>query len=100
MDQDSTSLVGREFWGWGRAADLASFQIGQKRKVTGHRGDSKTVGHSALHIQCPWRITRGERLVVASGDLYYQPDGSAPGPAFDWEPLATNNPPAIPHLLF
>jgi hypothetical protein len=100
MDQDNTSLVGRKFWGWGRAADLASFQIGEKRKVTGHRGESKTVGHSALHIQCPWRITQGERLVVASGDLYYPPDGSAAGPDFDWEPLGANRRDVILDRLF
>lgn len=91
MKQDEAQFVGMECWGWGRAADLASFQIGQQRTVVDSRGKEKTVGQFALHIQCPWRIVQGEKLVVASGDLYYRPDGSAAGPDFDWEPLGANN---------
>jgi hypothetical protein len=90
MEQDDVPLAGKECWGWGRAADLASFQIGQQRTVIDDKGKTKTVGQFALHIQCPWRIVQGEKLIVASGDLYYKPDESAPGSDFNWEPLGAN----------
>jgi hypothetical protein len=90
MEPDFVQLVGMKCWGWGRAADLASFQIGTQRTVIDHQGKAKTVGQFALHIQCSWRIVQPGRVIVASGDLYYTPDGHAPGPDFDWEPRGAN----------
>ena len=66
-------LLHAAVWGWGRADDLASFQFGQKREVVNSRGEVKTVGEYALHIQCDWRIIRGDEIVVGYRDVYSPP---------------------------
>jgi len=76
MNISNVLSTGQPIWGWGRAADLISFQIGKERTVTDRHGLPKTVGEFALHIQCPWRVTQNEKLLVGSGDLHYGPDGN------------------------
>ena len=93
-------LAGKQLWGWGRAADLISFQIGTERMVVDGRGHPKTVGEFALHIQCPWRMTRNENLIVGSGDLCCPPDGSDPQTDFDWDVAMGNRCDVILGRLF
>ena len=83
-------LSGKRIWGWGRASDLTSFQFGPEREVTGTTGKSKTVGEYALHIQCPWRITAGENIVVGHREVYYPVSGDEPESDFDWGPMGSN----------
>ena len=82
-------LVGKSLWRCTRAADLASFDFGERRTVPCRRGGTKEVGEYALHVQCAWRIGHGEHVIVGSGDLYYPADfdeeqGEIP-PDFDWD---------------
>ena len=49
MNRHIRLLIGKQFCGWGRAADLISFQIGDERIVADRRGHPKTVGEFALH---------------------------------------------------
>jgi hypothetical protein len=67
-------LVGLPLWSLGRAANMAWFEFGARRTVTGFRGDTKEVGDYALHVQCAWRIIQGDRIVVASRDIYCMPE--------------------------
>jgi hypothetical protein len=64
------SLIGTALWSSGRAADLEWFQFGERRTVT-TGGRTKEVGEYALHVQCGWRIRRGDQVVVGGRDLYY-----------------------------
>lgn len=75
IHQSLSALIGMPLWAAGRAADLAWFHFGQRRTVKDFRGNPKEVGEFALHLQCAWRIVQGDRVVVASRDLYY-PAGS------------------------
>lgn len=81
-------LAGKRLWRCTRAASMACFDLGASRKVKAFVGGAKDVGEFALHVQCPWRITHEDRIVVASEDVYY-PAGHRSGdqlPAeFDWE---------------
>lgn len=90
IEKKVAQLVRCAIWGWGRASDLASFQFGLKREVKDFRGRTKTVGEYALHVQCAWRITRGEEIAVGHRDLYYPPSGDNPDKDFDWGPAGTN----------
>ena len=85
-------LVEQALWDCTRAADLASFQFGQRRSVKGYSADSREVGEYALHVQCPWRITRDDLTIVGSGDLYCPPDlwNKEPDLNFDWRPVGAN----------
>lgn len=80
-------LVGLPMWSLGRAADLAWFEFGTHRNVRNHKGEEKEVGDYALHVQCPWRITSGDSIVVGRGDIFCTPEESnEPTPAdFDWQ---------------
>lgn len=79
-------LVGLPLWSSGRAVDLEWFEFGQRKSVTGFRGNPKTVGDYALHVQCAWRISRSGEIIVGSRDLYYPPDETTDEPTdFDWE---------------
>jgi hypothetical protein len=83
-------LNGKPLWSSGRAADLEWFQFGQRRTVTS-RGQTKEVGEYALHIQCAWRITHGDDVVVGSRDLYCPAEETVEFPEnFKWEVLGSN----------
>jgi len=89
IETATSPLTSKPLWGWGRAANMAIFAFGQKRKVPGLHGTQKEVGEYALHVQCAWRITRDDQTIVGSGDLYYPSsyrDASEEVPAeFDWD---------------
>jgi hypothetical protein len=80
-------LVGMPLWSLGRAADLAWFEFGSRRTVEGWKAKNKEVGDHALHVQCPWRITLGNSIVVGRGDIFCMPEESnEPTPSdFDWQ---------------
>jgi hypothetical protein len=71
VEQELRVLVGLPLWAMGRAVDLEWFQFGNQNEVTDKRGRAKTVGDWALHVQCSWRVTRRENIVVAKRDVYW-----------------------------
>ena len=84
------SLIGMALCSSGRAADLEWFQFGRRRTVAARSG-TKEVGEYALHIQCCWRIRRGDQVVVGGRDLYYPPEESdGPMDDFDWDVHGAN----------
>jgi len=83
-----SELIGRVMWTCRRAADMATFHFGERIQVQTHDGRSAEVGEYALHVQCDWRVIKGDSVFVGSRDLYYPanyrqendiPDG------FSWE---------------
>lgn len=83
-------LIGKTLWSSGRAADLEWFQFGEHRTIN-TRGHTKEVGEYALHVQCAWRITHGDQVVVGNHDLYYPPEETDDRPEdFNWEALGSN----------
>jgi hypothetical protein len=87
IERTISVLVGLPLWALGRAADLAWLEFGSRRTVLSHSGKEKQVGDYALHIQCPWRITKGDKVITGRGDIFCTPEESEePNPAdFDWE---------------
>lgn len=49
--------------------------FGEMREVSVRGGGTNTVGDWAIHVQCPWRISRSGRIVIAYHDFYCSPDG-------------------------
>src|ERR1700680_1322679 len=81
-------LVGKALWKWDRASNMATFEFGRKSQVLGTPGNVKEVGEWALDVQCAWRITRQDEVVVGSRDVYYpaEYDESKSIPSeFEWE---------------
>lgn len=60
------NLVGLTLSATGRAGNLQWFQIGPLREIVTPRGTRKSVGTYALHVQCAWRITAIDRVLVGS----------------------------------
>lgn len=84
LDLRISVLIGKTLWDCQRAADLAMFSFGPRIATTNFRGEPKTVGEYALHVQCPWSLSTGEKIVVGSQDLYY-PVEDVEGSDFDWQ---------------
>lgn len=66
----------------GRAADLLWVHFGEFREIPDRKGGTRTVGEWALHVQCPWRITRPPTILVARGDCFYEAGSDEP---YDWD---------------
>jgi hypothetical protein len=81
IHQALTPLVGLPIRCIGRAMNLLWLQFGELHRVPNRRGGTKVVGDWAVHVQCPWRLIRHDRILVGYHDFYYTPDG---GPAKDW----------------
>jgi hypothetical protein len=51
--------------------DMACFDFGSRRLVKGKsNGKEVQVGDYALHVQCPWRITLEDKIIVGRGDMF------------------------------
>jgi hypothetical protein len=85
IEAATSVLVSKALWKCTRAADLASFHFGERRKVFTFHGEEREVGEYSLNVQCPWRIAAPDQIIVGSADLYYPKSGSEPGPGFDFD---------------
>jgi hypothetical protein len=78
-------LVGKSVWRCTLAADMACFQFGERRIAKSFRdGSERQVGEYALHLQCPWRIVKDEKVLLAALDVYKPQGGQDDTPDFDW----------------
>ena len=82
-------LVGLHLWGPARAANMLSIQLGSPRAAPTTRAPDRQVGEFAIHIFCPWRLTRGSEVVVGSGDLLTPADPDADPEDFDWDQVGS-----------
>ncbi len=55
------------------------------------KGDIFNYGELGLHLQCPWRLTNDNEIIVGSNDLYEQADETADyDENFNWEEFDAN----------
>src|SRR6266850_4859653 len=66
----------------GRAADLVWVMFGalRPRRVPRHADD--VIGEWAVHIQCAWRFSHGDVIVLGRSDLNLKAQADEP---YDWE---------------
>lgn len=78
-------LVGLKLQDAGRASNLFWLGFGDMFPII-RRGKTKVSAEYALHIQCSWRITLNNKIVVASRD-FYSPSSEWDGDIedFDWD---------------
>lgn len=75
-------LIGLPLWSIGRAGGLIWFSFGvERREVLLRKGGKKVVSEYSLHIQCPWRIRKRNKIIVGYGDRSY-PSGDDPYKSF------------------
>lgn len=79
-------LIGLPLWGGHRAADLQVLKFGIRISTADRKGRPCEIGEYGLHLQCPWRISGPDGVVVGAMDLYHPP-GEQPEvpPDFNWE---------------
>jgi hypothetical protein len=90
IESSLQALIGLPFWDAGRAADLEWFQFGSQRTVTDFRGETKTVGEYALHVQCAWHLRDSARIIVASRDRYEPAEAVDDPENFQWDRPGAN----------
>lgn len=64
-------------------ADWDAFEFGSRLIVVDRKGKWCEIGEYALIVECAWRITGPEGIIVASRDRYDSPEGDEP-PDFEW----------------
>jgi hypothetical protein len=64
---------------------MLTLQVGEPRSDVSPLGRPREVGAYALHIQCPWRLTEGTRIVAGSGDLSKPADPSVDRETWNWD---------------
>lgn len=64
------SMIGLGLSGIGRALNMGVFSFGADVAwVESDTGASRTGSEYAIHVQCPFRLTRGGRILVGSNDV-------------------------------
>ena len=74
MENELEEFVGQPWWGATRAASMLMLSFGRKHEQTDRHGQVIERGAIALHVQCPWRLSDEEGILVGSDDLTRPPD--------------------------
>jgi hypothetical protein len=83
-------LIGLELTGTTRAANMECLKFGQEL-ITDKVDGLINIGQFAIHLQCPWRITKGQKILIGYNDVYEQSDQNAEyEPDFDWDKPGVN----------
>ena len=99
-DDRMNRLVGKALWRCTRAADLVAFQFGERRETRNAFGTPALVGEYALHVQCAWRITRDDQVLVGNVVYYSTPIGTESDlNRFDWDHMANRRDELIRELF-
>lgn len=76
INKTLSDLVGLQLTGTTRAANMECLKFGtnyRKNKL----GKTNQIGEFALHLQCPWRFTDENHIIIGSEDLYQPAEESA-----------------------
>lgn len=83
-------LIGLKLRYAGRASNLFWLGFGDMVLVKRRKGTEQLAEYS-LHIQCAWRITKGNKILVASRDFYYpNSNWDDENGDFDWDVQGNN----------
>lgn len=69
-------IVGKRLSIWRRAANMLVIHFGNIE-----RGENKSWGEIAIHVQCPWRVLSDGAMFTGLGDLYHPAHETED---FDW----------------
>ena len=63
-------LEGLPLWSATRAANILSFQFGERRNAPTEQSPDRIVGAYALHVSCAWRLSGTTGVIAGVDDLY------------------------------
>jgi hypothetical protein len=73
----------------GRASNLLWLSFGERISTLDRKGNEIQKGKYALNVQCAWRLTQNNQIIVASKDFYIPKTGLEYN-LFDWEEYGNN----------
>lgn len=82
-------LIKQKLYDIGRAGSLLWVSFGEEVITLDGKGLEKLKGKYTLHIQCTWRITTDDEIIVASGDIF-QPRTGLSYEDFEWDTKGEN----------
>jgi len=84
--EELKKIVGLPLITAGRACDLIWFGFGRMIKMEDERrGGFREAAEYSLHVQCAWRLTDFEKIIVGSSDRYIPNSESNYNDDFDWD---------------
>jgi hypothetical protein len=73
-------IVGKKLTEMVRVLDMQMFRIGETYQRTAEYGRQKgeviDVSEFSIHVQCPWRVSHGTRIVLGQHDRFFPVPGS------------------------
>jgi hypothetical protein len=85
IEQTLKQLIGLEFTRATRAGSTECLKFGILYRLN-HKCIKEQIGKFDIHLQCPWRITKGNIILIGSDDLTEQPKENAEyDENFDWD---------------
>ncbi|MDL2262451.1 hypothetical protein LJC11_02995 [Bacteroidales bacterium OttesenSCG-928-I21] len=85
IKQTLQQLVGLEFTRTTRTANMECLKFGVLHRID-HKGIERQIGEFGLHLECPWRFTKKNIILVGNDDLFEQPDEKAEyDENFNWD---------------
>jgi hypothetical protein len=94
IENELAPLIGLDLSLVGRGAAMLMFTFGPLRTIPDtYRDRMRQVGDFSLHLQCPWRLCAGSRILIGSSDVYYPADLPYTEPipkGFDWDVAGEN----------
>jgi hypothetical protein len=88
--EELKKIIGLPLKKAGRACDLTWFGFGELIKKNDKRHGASEVAEYALHVQCAWRLTDFEKILVASTDMYIPNSKIKYNHDFDWDVQGAN----------
>ncbi|MCC3868989.1 hypothetical protein [Terrisporobacter mayombei] len=73
--------------GMGRCSDMIWISFGKELLVRNYRNEEVKKSEYALHIQCPFRISRNNKILLSNYDIYTLIEGSIND---DWDVIGNN----------
>jgi hypothetical protein len=85
IEQILKQLVGFEITKTTRSGATECLKFGTKFR-NDHKGIERQIGAFALHLQCPWRFTKDNKILVGDNDLFEQTDETGEyNEDFNWD---------------
>lgn len=89
IENNLALLKGQPLVDIGRSGNLLWLGFGKRIKVRYNNGKTALKNYYSLDIQCSWRITFADKIVIADKDIYLPKDGIYIED-FDWDVYGAN----------
>jgi hypothetical protein len=89
IEQQLSKLIGTKLQCVGRASNLLWLGLGDVIQIS-RRGKVEEGTEYAIHVQCTWRITLDNKIIVASRDFYSPNSTWNYNEEFEWDVQGNN----------